>query len=71
MAFQRGDVYRLTEDGKSVFTDLGNKFVFLYATSRAVMLGTDNNGYVTVSRSTFSALFQEVKSSGRKAAGKK
>lgn len=71
MAFQRGDVYRLTEDGKAVFSDLGDRFEFLYATARAVMLGTEAKGHITVSRSTFSTLFQEVKPRGRKTASSK
>lgn len=49
----------------------GKVFTVQYATARAVALVSETGTVIVMARRDFDTDFQEVKSSGRKAAGKK
>ena len=60
-----GKKYTLTEDGKSVFGDVGKSFMAEYETPRSVALVSDKGVRLTVPCKLFGVVFREVKSRGK------
>lgn len=69
---KKGDKYKLTADGVSVFPDYAKvTFTVSYVTPRVVVLSDELGEPLHVLKRNFDALFQEVKPRGRKAASSK